>query len=391
MDWAWNPYGAFSLVAMLLAWAIAVLVYLTRPERSQNRRLALALALGGAANGAYFGLRLMAADEETAFRALAVGMTFLALLPAAYLLFLAPLETPLVRFLRSKAGVLGVMAATVIVEGAWLARPDLFVSRLYYSPAVRGWQFDPGPLLERMLLPILGVVQVFGLVAAVSARRRAATPSRRQRALAFAIAFGTRDALQVVFIVLFGVLGAHVWPGFAVVFEHGIPVSDALFALLLAYGILRTQLFDIDLRIKASIRRGTIVSIFVAAFFIVEQLAQMVLQSRTNSFAVGLLGAGAMAVALAPLRKLAGRLANVAMPHVEDSDAYVRLRKLEVFREAVEGVLADGSMTPKERALLDRLRDRLKIPVGRAQALEAEILAASRGTNKGRPAGIPTA
>lgn len=374
VDWGWNPHSVFSVLAMFLAWALAALVYLTRPERPQNRALAVALFLAGAANGAYFVFRLLMPQASDAYRMLAVGMTFLLLLPASYLWFVGTLRTPIVGWIRRPVGLAALITYTGLVETAWFARPDWFIDRMVFSPGVHGWQFEPGPLLQ-LPLGVLGAAQVFGLVAGISAFRRAETHGVRRQSAAFAVAFGTRDALQVAFIVSFGFLGGIATPIGSVAFEYGISGSDALFMVLVAYGILQTQLFDIDLKIKASLRRGVLASFFVVTFFLAEQAGEFVLQSRTNSFWLGLGAAAGMALALVPLRRLAARVANVAMPGVQATADYIGVRKHEVYEEAAEGVMIDGNVTPKERATLDRLRDKLGITGGEAQVIEARVLA----------------
>lgn len=43
-----------------------------------------------------------------------------------------------------------------------------------------------------------------------------------------------------------------------------------IYVPLVAYGVLRLQLFDIGLRIKRTLKRGTVAAAFVATFFVVS-------------------------------------------------------------------------------------------------------------------------
>jgi len=49
------------------------------------------------------------------------------------------------------------------------------------------------------------------------------------------------------------------------------------------------------------------------------------------------------------------------------------VRRLEVYRAALEGAFEDGHITDKERSILDHLRDSLGISQVEAVALEKEL------------------
>lgn len=64
-------------------------------------------------------------------------------------------------------------------------------------------------------------------------------------------------------------------------FYYIIYTLGTLFAVpLIAYGILRTQLFDIDLRIRWTIKQSTVASAFVAMFYVVSEGADRLLSSE---------------------------------------------------------------------------------------------------------------
>ncbi|HVM44597.1 MAG TPA: hypothetical protein VM582_01580, partial [Candidatus Thermoplasmatota archaeon] len=156
------------------------------------------------------------------------------------------------------------------------------------------------------------------------------------------------------------------------------PLIWIVYIPLVGYGILRTQLFDIDIRLKRTVSRGTVAAIIVAIAFVVSELAAQLLSDRAGPF-LGIAAAGVLVFAMAPLQRVADRLTNVAMPGVDArSPAYVTYRKMEVYRAALEGALEDGDVTQKERAMLARLRGNLDIGDDDARALEADVRQALR-------------
>ena len=54
---------------------------------------------------------------------------------------------------------------------------------------------------------------------------------------------------------------------------------------LIAYGILRTQLFDIDLRIRWTIKQSTVAAVFVTVFYLVSEGADRLLESEFGTIA----------------------------------------------------------------------------------------------------------
>jgi len=152
----------------------------------------------------------------------------------------------------------------------------------------------------------------------------------------------------------------------------GCSGGSLIFVLLLAYGILKVQLFDIDLRIKRGIRGSTIAAVFVIAFLVVEQFMQNYFNGKFGLL-FGAVAAGLMLFGLDHIRHFARKVANGAMPAVSPTPEYVAYRKLEVYRAAYEGLYADATVSEKERATLDRLRIKLGIQPGDAQAIENEV------------------
>ncbi len=183
--------------------------------------------------------------------------------------------------------------------------------------------------------------------------------------------------------VLFHTIG---WAGFA------LPVIGSGFVLLtddwnkigilglsrfvgvavLAYAIVRQQLFDIDLKIKWTVNRGSVAAAFVSVFFVVEQIVQN-LAGDALGVAAGAVATGLLVFAMHPLQRLARRFADVAMPNVRENDPnYTLENKRDTYRQALAIAWSDGVLTAKEMLMLSRLRESLTLSDQEIVALESE-------------------
>jgi protein kinase-like protein len=110
--------------------------------------------------------------------------------------------------------------------------------------------------------------------------------------------------------------------------------------VLVTYALVRHELFGIDLRIKGTIRQGTIVGAFVGVYLVSAQGAQLLLGNVAPY--VGIAVAGLLGMFMGPLQRTADRIANTAMPNVSDTPGYLSIRKLEMYRSALEDALSAG-------------------------------------------------
>jgi hypothetical protein len=215
------------------------------------------------------------------------------------------------------------------------------------------------------------IVSIYGFLAAWDARRRRPAGSEaRRRATFYFAAFGVRDVAWAV-----GYLTSPLWFHKAGAFSDVfilfiIPGASLGFCILLAYGVLRAQLFDIDLRLKWTLRRGTLVSMFLGVFFVASAVAQQYLEQY--GVLLGGAAVGVLLFALRPLERAAERVANAAMPGVHDTQEYATVRKRQVYLAAFESAMEDGGVTEKERAMLAALQDQLGITGSEALRLERE-------------------
>lgn len=147
-------------------------------------------------------------------------------------------------------------------------------------------------------------------------------------------------------------------------------VVSLIAAAFLAYAIVRHQLFDIDIKVKWTLTRGSVAAIFLGVFVVVAQLAQNFLADRYG-WALGGVAAGVLLFAVAPIKRAAQRMADRAMPGVRPDDPhYVLSRKRETYRNAFATAWADGTLTAKDQRMLQQVREALGLPEKDIVAIE---------------------
>ena len=259
----------------------------------------------------------------------------------------------------------------------WWGSANLFFAVLL-SPLEIG-----GTLLYLSLTLLFGCA----LVASIQAWHAAETSAVRARARSFALAFGFRDicwglvyagAIWLIFSEKYAITEIDADDPVQMTLNIVYACGTLFYVPLIAYGILRTHLFDIDLRIQWTIKQSTVASVFVAIFFLVSEGANRILSSELGNIA-GLLAAALVMFFLAPLQRFADRIATAAMPNTRNTAEYTMFRKMQVYEEAVVEAHYDGGISAKERALLNRLRDSLGISAVDAETIECEITARSAG------------
>jgi len=350
-----------TLAAALLCWLLAVVLFRVSASDSVARKLSVLLFFEG----------LTLITSSGIWYNFAVGLGMLELYPwihttfsiihtigdsamiALYPPFLAvALQTRLTRPFARK-GVQRVVAgyAVLLFLLIMIRQDQISYTLLYLS---------------------MGVLFVFALIAAIHAWL-SSTGQARSRARIFVLAFGFRD---ICWGILYLAIIRLVWG-----MELGFPeyVLDIIYPLgtlvavpLITYGILRSQLFDIDLRIQWTIKQSTVAGIFVALIFLVSEGASTFLSAELGNV-VGLLAAAVLMFFLAPLQRFAERVASAAMPNTKNTPEYAVFRKLQVYESAVSDALTDGGISAKERMLLGHLRNSLGISEVDAEAIEDEL------------------
>ena len=373
MGLVWNPYAVPGLVALLAAWAMAVLVFLAGPSRGVNRVLAALLVAEGAAWGAGTGLLFLLDDPVDVYAMQNVAVAAMIALPGLYLAFVSYLDAPLVAPLKTVPGRLAVAALTLAAEAYLFTHEEAFTLEVipaWYAP----WDAHLGAGFLAVLAAI-GVVSAFSLGVTAWAWARARTEAARRRATFVAVAFGVRDASFAALMLGLPLVAplppsgqvsdlAYVWL---------TPIVATLFVLLLAYGFLRAQIFDIDVRLKVTLGRSAVVGTFAVVFVVVSEVVQNYLND-TAGYVAGGIAAAVLLLGLSPIQRLGDRIADAAMPGVSASPEYLTFKRFDVYRGALEGAAVDGTLTSRERAVLEGVRKKLGLSSQDAALLERELL-----------------
>ncbi|MBI4394017.1 MAG: hypothetical protein HY556_09520 [Euryarchaeota archaeon] len=314
MGLVWNDHAIPSIVAWLLAWGLAAVIYSAAPRRLQNPLLALMLFTDGAAITAGTGIIYLLDDPAQVYGMQMVNVTCGIFGLALYPLFLSTLDTAIVRPLKHRLVRGTTLVAVAALQTYRFINPDYFVvgvQRVSYAP----YDAILNPDYTNTIFWVVAALLLFGALAAFAAYRAAPRASaERARAQAFATAFVTRDVLSVTLFMAFVLTQAAAQENpFTSVLNYISAFPLILFVLLVSYGIVRTHLFDVDLKIKWTIKQSTVAAAFIAVFFIASEAAQAFFAGSLGPY-VGIVAAGALVFALAPLQRAADRVANAAMP-----------------------------------------------------------------------------
>ena len=363
VDWLGIP-------AAFIAWGFALYVYAVAPPSRSARFLIAMLMVDGLAvitgyyNSLYYNPFLVSLGLPEVPTVLH-QMSDWALV-AVYLPFLGmTLNTPLVRPLKHPQ-----ISAAILYGGLGFA---LLLPFLEEDVRLR-FNFP--------FYVVICISLLWGFLAAIHSWHIAANDTERDRARAFTIAFGVRDILWTFTFTVFAIYYFEVGgtDADAVLGEDGpwriwVPLlyqlAVIIYVPLVAYGVLRVQLFDIDLRLKRTLKRGTITAAFVATFFIISELAGNFLSAQLGAV-LGVLATGALVFFLDPLQRAAERLSDAAMPNTVDTPQYQAYRKLQVYDSALKAALDDGVIGERERLMLDSMITSLGIDAEAARQLERD-------------------
>jgi hypothetical protein len=363
-----NIQGVLGLTAVLLSWALAVVLYRVSLPGSVARKLSLLLVFEGLTLGSSDVVLYFMSSPETFYSDYPMVELISGVLHftgdcamiAMYPIFLAAaLQIKMTKPFAKKKAQTGLILYSVLL---------FTVMILTFMMGI-----IPLKIGIPMLYLSMAAVFAFALVASIKAWR-IAKGAAKARALIFVLAFGFRDICWG-YIYIKGTLeifsGSSVHTGGE--WDYFVYVLGTLVAVpLIAYGILRTQLFDIDLKIRWTIKQSTLAGIFVATMFLISEGASSFLEAELGNVA-GLLAAAVVMFFLAPLQRFAERVAGAAMPNTENTPEYAAFRKMQVYESALGEAQAEGGISPKERTLLIVLRDSLGISESDADAIESGL------------------
>jgi len=357
--------GILGLVAVLLCWALAVVLFRVGTAGSVARKLALLLLVEGFVLGSSNVLDHLLSPTITANWSYESGWlrysfiihTFAdCLMLALYPGFLATaLHTKLTRPFARKPVKMLVYAISAM----------LFIAV----------QISPLDVGATLLYAMLSLSFTLAMVASIHAWLVTRAGIARDRARSFALAFGLRDICWgfVYGISIYDIaLGSYLTAEQFVFVDYIYYLGTLIYVPIIAYGILRTQLFDIDLRIRWTIKQSTVAGAFLAVMFVISEGASQFLSDELGNV-TGLLAAGVLMFFLTPLQRFAERVAGAAMPNTKNTPEYAAFRKMQVYEAAVAEAQQEGGISHKERTLLAHLRDSLGVSAADAEAIEIDL------------------
>lgn len=348
-----------GFAAAAITWALAFWLVRTAPNGRLNVRWALFLFCAGLINLVGAGIaRLAPVDVAAAigvarrvadFGIVLVWVWFASSLPHAP-------QWPRRRWVQGTA--LAIAASTILVY-------TLLTERLHalVRDPLGYWRLVETPLGLAGFAVFIAFLISGTLIAWHAARQAGGIQRRQVRWFAWIM---TAFTGFIIFGNVFLTLMPGVAPGVA---EITFPTGYVVMATMVAYGIVRHQLFDIDLRLHRGITRATVAAVIAGAAFVGSELVEQAFDVDGTWPAV--LIAGGAALAFRPLAALGNRIAGRLLPGVEDTVAYRDRRAQEIYAAAVADAMKDGKVTTAERAVLDGLARNLGLAASDARRLEA--------------------
>lgn len=228
--------------------------------------------------------------------------------------------------------------------------------------------FDPGMsqyLATVSLVPALAAPAVLALDA-----YRVGDAQTRRHALGYGVVCALSAAVA---------LGATFLTSFGNIFLVATGILRLALPALVAYALLRHQLFDIDVKVRLGLEGGTVAGVFTAGYFVASELLEQVVP--VEGAWLGVLAAAAIALALKPIHRMAHRLAMRVLPASEPIEDLDEAEGVDLYRQQAQIVWSDRNVTDKERRALDNLRSRLGLEDRMADRIEAEAGRAAVATH----------
>lgn len=125
----------------------------------------------------------------------------------------------------------------------------------------------------------------------------------------------------------------------------------------LSFGVLRYRAPAADAALRRLSSPSVIMAISLAAFFLVTEVAEMIVANRTRSALLGLVGAAVFSLAAIPLRRrvdayIKKRLGAGAAPEA---------RGREIYQATLEDLVTDGLLSDRDKRVLAQLAQNLNL------------------------------
>lgn len=242
--------------------------------------------------------------------------------------------------------------------GFYLINPDLIVAKspntdlgLYGEEYTGIFSF-----FKPLFYLILGIMLVLTTITFFKMFKKSQEPKRRKRALYFIFSVFIPLVGFTVSIILVEILYIvpHVQLGIV-----GLSISGAV----IAYGILKHQLFDIQFIVKETFVYLIITLVLVGIFRLIELALSNLISSTFfgGDITARLIAAAIVAGMFFPMRSQAVKIGDKLFPKFTKSVKSGHKRNLAIYKTQLEFALADGKLTKKEQEMLKALRVDLRI------------------------------
>jgi hypothetical protein len=152
-------------------------------------------------------------------------------------------------------------------------------------------------------------------------------------------------------------------------------VMVAATGAIITYGILRHQLFEIELIVKKTLVFTLLVLILVGIFRLIELAISYTVSTAFfgGDVMARLIAAAIVAAFFLPFRKVAMGLGDKLFPSLASTIKLDDKKAIAIYRLQLEHVLEDGTITEKERRGLITLQEGLGLSGEEATAVELEL------------------
>ncbi len=223
--------------------------------------------------------------------------------------------------------------------------------------------------LDMLLYPAMVIMFVVIFVISLAGVKLAKTKLGKEKALAFVCAFGFRDlAWATVYLAATTGLVEKV-----PMLIYQLYVGPTLIYIpIMAYGILKLQMLDIEIRLKSTVKNSVLAGIFVALFYLISEGANTILSDQLGGL-IGFAASALLTLFLTPLHRWADHFSSKLVSADIDDDDYPASRSLQIYSAAVEETMAYGEITRGHISLLNRLKDSLNVSQDDATRLELNL------------------
>ena len=179
-----------------------------------------------------------------------------------------------------------------------------------------------------------------------------------------------RQGSYFVFAFFFPLIGTVLANFFKMALDIRILINTSILVLpvsmcIITYGIIRENLFNIELIIKKSILYAMVSASLAGVFFLVEKLMERMVEIEIagQTKLSGLLSAGIVIVSSMPIKTIGKKLIDRWFPEVVDESIFTPMKKrdLDIYMEQMRIASTGKRITEKEKSMLDQLRTSMGI------------------------------